>query len=192
MREKVRSLGVALRPHMKTAKSIDVLKVLSEGRDMPITVSTLAEARYFFERGVTDILYAVGIAPAKLPEVAELIRAAERHGANVILGGIYAPQSEPGPESRSLTWKESAGLWTSEPAMRFRRDVLERYGRSPAVTGWYAPNEYNPLQFESADDVRHVVEATRLFSQLGGPTATESVFFFGSIVGYALVTEFTY
>ena len=42
---------------------------------MPITVSTLAEARYFFAHGVTDILYAVGIAQVKLPEVADLILA---------------------------------------------------------------------------------------------------------------------
>jgi threo-3-hydroxy-D-aspartate ammonia-lyase len=75
MREKVRALGVALRPHVKTSKSIDVLRILADGADVPITVSTLAEARYFLAHGVTDILYAVGIAPVKLPEVAELIRA---------------------------------------------------------------------------------------------------------------------
>jgi D-serine deaminase-like pyridoxal phosphate-dependent protein len=75
MRDKVRALGVTLRPHVKTSKSIDVLKVLAGGTEMPITVSTLAEAHYFFERGVTDILYAVGIAPVKLPEIAGLIRA---------------------------------------------------------------------------------------------------------------------
>ena len=75
MRDKVRALGVTLRPHVKTSKSIDVLRVLAGGDVVPITVSTLAEARYFFEQGVTDILYAVGIAPVKLPEVAALIRA---------------------------------------------------------------------------------------------------------------------
>jgi D-serine deaminase-like pyridoxal phosphate-dependent protein len=75
MRDKVAALEVTLRPHVKTSKSIDVLRVLSGGADVPITVSTLAEARYFFAHGVTDILYAVGIAPVKLPEVAELIRA---------------------------------------------------------------------------------------------------------------------
>ena len=73
MRDKVRSLNVAHRPHVKTSKSIDVLKVLAGGASIPITVSTLAEARYFFAHGVTDILYAVGIAPVKLPEVADLI-----------------------------------------------------------------------------------------------------------------------
>jgi len=73
--EKVGQLGVKLRPHVKTSKSIDVLKLMSGGDSVPITVSTLAEARYFFTHGVTDILYAVGIAPVKLPEVADLIRA---------------------------------------------------------------------------------------------------------------------
>ena len=73
MRAKVADLGVQLRPHVKTSKSIDVLKVLSGTEDVPITVSTLAEARYFFQHGVRDILYAVGIAPVKLPQVAELL-----------------------------------------------------------------------------------------------------------------------
>lgn len=75
MRARVAGLGVQLRPHVKTAKSIDVLRVLSGGSDIPITVSTLAEARYFFDHGVRDILYAVGIAPSKLPLIAELIQA---------------------------------------------------------------------------------------------------------------------
>ena len=75
MRDKVRALGVTLRPHVKTSKSIDVLHILAGGPAVPITVSTLAEARYFFAHGVTDILYAVGIAPVKLPEVADLLRA---------------------------------------------------------------------------------------------------------------------
>jgi D-serine deaminase-like pyridoxal phosphate-dependent protein len=74
MRERVDSLGVSLRPHVKTSKSIDVLALLSGGVDIPITVSTLAEARYFFDNGVRDILYAVGIAPSKLPQIADLLR----------------------------------------------------------------------------------------------------------------------
>jgi D-serine deaminase-like pyridoxal phosphate-dependent protein len=88
MRDKVRQLEVTLRPHVKTSKSIDVLKVLAGGVDVPITVSTLAEARYFFAHGVRDILYAVGIAPVKLPEVADLIRAGCR--LRVILDALEA------------------------------------------------------------------------------------------------------
>jgi D-serine deaminase-like pyridoxal phosphate-dependent protein len=40
----------------------------------PITVSTLKEAEQFLEHGVTDILYAVGIAPGKLDHVMALRR----------------------------------------------------------------------------------------------------------------------
>ena len=91
MRERVEALGVTLRPHVKTSKSIDVLRILAGKSDGPITVSTLAEARYFFERGVRDILYAVGIAPVKLPQVAELIRQGCR--LRVILDSIEAAEA---------------------------------------------------------------------------------------------------
>jgi D-serine deaminase-like pyridoxal phosphate-dependent protein len=63
--------GVALRPHLKTAKSRDVARLAAPDHG-PITVSTLAEARHFAEGGWTDQIYAVGIAPAKLDAVAEL------------------------------------------------------------------------------------------------------------------------
>jgi len=55
-------LGVTLRPHLKTAKSVDVARRLLTGGDGPATVSTLAEAEVFAAAGVGDILYAVGIA----------------------------------------------------------------------------------------------------------------------------------
>ena len=63
--------GVALRPHMKTAKSIDVARLAGAGAS-GITVSTLAEARYFAAHGLRDILYAVGITPQKLDQVAAI------------------------------------------------------------------------------------------------------------------------
>ncbi len=39
--------GVPLRPHMKTAKSIEVARLATMGQQGGITVSTLAEAEYF-------------------------------------------------------------------------------------------------------------------------------------------------
>ena len=74
-------LGVPLRPHMKTAKSIDVARLVLQGQPGGITVSTLAEAEYFASHGITDILYAVGITPAKLDQVAKL----NANGARVIV-----------------------------------------------------------------------------------------------------------
>ncbi len=69
MRAHLDRLGVALRPHLKTAKSLDVARIALADPAGPATVSTLREAEYFAAGGVRDILYAVGIAPAKLPRV---------------------------------------------------------------------------------------------------------------------------
>lgn len=68
----LRRHGVPLRPHMKTAKSIDVAWLALEGQPGGITVSTLLEAGYFAAHGIRDILYAVGITPAKLDAVATM------------------------------------------------------------------------------------------------------------------------
>jgi D-serine deaminase-like pyridoxal phosphate-dependent protein len=73
--------GVALRPHMKTAKSIDVARLVLHDQPGGITVSTLAEAEYFAAHGIHDILYAVGITPQKLDQVAKLNSA----GAHVMV-----------------------------------------------------------------------------------------------------------
>ncbi|HEV8520234.1 MAG TPA: DSD1 family PLP-dependent enzyme [Burkholderiales bacterium] len=79
MRGHLAQLGVALRPHVKTAKSVEVARLALEGQPGGITVSTLKEAESFFAHGVTDILYAVGITPTKLDHVADL----RRRGADV-------------------------------------------------------------------------------------------------------------
>lgn len=55
--------GVVLRPHMKTAKSVDVARRAYPSEPGPITVSTLAEAEYFARHGFKDMTYAVGLAP---------------------------------------------------------------------------------------------------------------------------------
>ena len=88
MREHLTALRVTLRPHVKTAKSMDVVGRALQGppggvdhRLGGITVSTLKEAEYFHSNGVTDILYAVGIAPNKLAHIARL----RREGADVTL-----------------------------------------------------------------------------------------------------------
>ncbi len=81
MARTVRGRGVRLRPHLKTAKSIDVARLAAPDNDTPIAVSTLLEAEYFFEQGYRDIFYPVGIGPGKLARVAKLLRA----GARMIL-----------------------------------------------------------------------------------------------------------
>jgi len=66
-------LGVALRPHLKTVKNIELARRMIAGHPGGAAVSTLAEADYFFAAGIDDLLYAVGIAPGKLAGVAQRI-----------------------------------------------------------------------------------------------------------------------
>jgi D-serine deaminase-like pyridoxal phosphate-dependent protein len=72
MSRRMRDMGVRLRPHLKTAKSADVARIATAGHFGGITVSTLAEARYFAQNGILDIVYAVTLAPQKLSIVADL------------------------------------------------------------------------------------------------------------------------
>ncbi len=74
LKQHLKPFGVRLRPHLKTAKSIDVARLVMDDASGPITVSTLKEAEYFFSHGITDLLYAVGIAPNKLEHVFDLRR----------------------------------------------------------------------------------------------------------------------
>ncbi|MDG6347555.1 DSD1 family PLP-dependent enzyme [Luteimonas sp. 8-5] len=74
MQARMDALGVKLRPHVKTSKSLPVVQAQLEAGARGITVSTLKEAEEFFAAGIDDILYAVGIAPNKLPRALALRR----------------------------------------------------------------------------------------------------------------------
>ncbi len=76
MKERAAALGVALRPHLKTAKCAEVAKRADAGGGF--TVATLAEAEYFAAAGFRDLTCAVGMLPARLPRAAQLLRAGVR------------------------------------------------------------------------------------------------------------------
>ena len=75
MQKRITDLGADLRPHVKTSKSLPVVKAQIAAGAKGITVSTLKEATYFFENGITDIVYAVCISPNKLERVLQLQKA---------------------------------------------------------------------------------------------------------------------
>jgi D-serine deaminase-like pyridoxal phosphate-dependent protein len=66
---------VSLRPHLKTTKSVEVARMVIRQPTGPATVSTLKEAEQFAAAGITDLLYAVGVAPGKLDRVCKLRKA---------------------------------------------------------------------------------------------------------------------
>jgi D-serine deaminase-like pyridoxal phosphate-dependent protein len=91
LRSRLDVLGVPLRPHLKTAKSVDVAKHLVDERHNMATVSTLKEAEVFAGAGITNIIYAVGIAPHKLPRIAAL--QAKGYDLTIILDNIEQAQA---------------------------------------------------------------------------------------------------
>lgn len=75
MDERVKALGLGLRPHVKTHKSAEIARIQTVNHKGGIMVSTLAEARAFLAAGFTDITYGVPIEPGKFAEVFELAHA---------------------------------------------------------------------------------------------------------------------
>lgn len=81
MRSRLSELGVPLRPHVKTSKSVEVVRRALQAQPGGVTVSTLKEAEYCLTAGISDIVYAVGIARGKFAHAIDLIR----RGANLTL-----------------------------------------------------------------------------------------------------------
>ena len=74
MQQRMNALGVSFRPHVKTTKCEQVVRAQVDAGARGITVSTLKEAEQFFASGIRDIVYAVGMAPTKLPQALALRR----------------------------------------------------------------------------------------------------------------------
>ena len=91
MRNRAKSLGVTLRPHLKTSKCWEVAKRQLWTPQGPATVSTLKEAEEFASHGVKDMIYAVGIAPQKLYRVAALLR--QGVDLKIILDNVQSAQA---------------------------------------------------------------------------------------------------
>ena len=78
MSDRARTLGVALRPHVKTHKCAEIARLQTEGHAGGVTVSTLGEAEQLADRGFSDFTYAVPIEPGKLERAVALARRVER------------------------------------------------------------------------------------------------------------------
>ena len=82
MAARARALGVALRPHIKTHKCIEIARMQRALGATGITVSTLYEAEVFAEHGFTDITWA---SPVSLARVGEAQTLADHVTLRVIL-----------------------------------------------------------------------------------------------------------
>lgn len=91
MQARMDAQGVALRPHLKTAKSAEVAALAIARGARGIAVATLQEAEYFLARGFTDLQYPVCIAPGKFQRAAQLVRMGAQLG--VILDSLVVAQA---------------------------------------------------------------------------------------------------
>ncbi|KAK3533335.1 hypothetical protein QTP70_017180 [Hemibagrus guttatus] len=72
MLDRFLGLGVQLRPHMKTHKTLECADIMTRGSRRCIVVSTLAEASFYADGGYDDILYAYPLTADKVKHCAAL------------------------------------------------------------------------------------------------------------------------
>lgn len=72
MRGRAETLGVRLRPHVKTHKCLEIARMQRTAGAAGITVATLEEARAFAADGFTDITWAFPLNTSRMGEVVEL------------------------------------------------------------------------------------------------------------------------
>lgn len=75
MEGRCRRLGVALRPHFKTHKSLQIAARQADLGARGLTVATLREARTLLEAGFRDLTWAFPLILNSLPELFDLLRA---------------------------------------------------------------------------------------------------------------------
>lgn len=91
MRAHLAALGTGLRLHVKTAKCLEVTRIVQGEAPGPITVSTLKEAEAFAAHGYRDILYGVAFAPGKLARALAIARSGTR--LTIVLDSLETAQA---------------------------------------------------------------------------------------------------
>ena len=164
MRARAETLGVILRPHVKTLKSIEAAKVYAPPGSR-ITVSTLKEAEVFAAGGYTDIFYAVGITPNKLARAAALTAS----GTDLTLmvdtveaaHAVSTASSEHGvPLSAMIeidTDGHRAGVDAESPQLLAIAEALTQHGRLRGVAA-HAGSSYD---CRSLDEITEKAETER-------------------------------
>ena len=163
MRERLKAHGPLLRPHVKTAKSVEVVQRALDAPAGPITVSTVREAEYFCDHGFRDMLYAVGMVPGKVPRLAELMKRGARISTIVdsvdAARALNAAAAKAGVQIPALVEIDSdghrAGIAPGDPRLL---EVCEALGDALRGVMTHAGDSYN---CDTTDGIRAVAERER-------------------------------
>ena len=153
----IAALGPQLRMHVKTAKCLEVARMVHGATPGPITVSTLKEAEVFASNGYRDILYGVAFAPGKLGRALALVERGIR--LTIVLDSPAAAQalaSMLGPDAPELSVLveidcdgHRSGLKPDDPAIV---EIARAFPRGPAeIVGvmTHAGESYNCRSVEA-------------------------------------------
>jgi len=188
MRSHLDELGVSFRPHVKTCKSIDVARRMMATPSGPVTVSTLKEAEYFLANGVSDILYAVGIAPNKLGHVLAL--GAKGAKIKVILDNVEAARVVVAASRDATAPLEAlieidsdghrSGVQPGDPLLLEIAGALESGGARLAGVMTHAGSSYNcttvdAIRAMAEQESDAAVSCARRLRDAGYPSPTVSV-----------------
>ncbi len=182
------TLGVSLRPHLKTTKSVEAARYVLKDGNGPATVSTLAEAEAFAGAGINDILYGVGISPNKLDRVIALHQAGCR--VTVLLDcvvqakEVVAASKAAGIAIPAMIEIDSdghrSGLTARDPVLTEVGRILHEGGAELAGVLCHAGESYGAIgqaaQARSAEQERQaVVDAAGVLRDAGLPCPVVSV-----------------
>ena len=163
MRARLEPHGVQLRPHVKTAKNVEVAQRALDAPAGPITVSTVREAEYFFDHGFRDMLYAVGMVPGKVARLASLVRRGARISTIVdsveAARALTAAGARAGVRIPALVEIDSDGHRAGiAPGDRRLLEVCEALGDALQGVMTHAGDSYN---CDSTDAIRAVAARER-------------------------------
>ncbi|XP_051467267.1 LOW QUALITY PROTEIN: D-threo-3-hydroxyaspartate dehydratase-like [Apus apus] len=147
MRERCRALGLRLRPHLKTHKTLEGAALATGGTRRGLVVSTLAEARLLAGGGFDDILLAYPLPGGRLPECATL--AQQLQAFQVLLDNPQSlallRQHPLPPGKRWLVWLKldcgngRAGVRPTDPAaLSLARAIAQETPEEVTLVGVYA------------------------------------------------------
>ncbi len=188
LRSHIESLGSKLRLHVKTAKSLEVTRLVVGDKPGPITVSTLKEAEQFAHAGYRDILYGVAFAPNKLARALALVKSGVE--LTIVLDSVEAARAlatalKPGdPAMRVLVEIDCdghrAGLKPGDPQIV---EVARALSTSQAKVAGVMTHAGGSYDCRSIDAIRAiagrerdaVVQAARQLREAGFDASTVSV-----------------
>ena len=162
MAGRMKKLGVALRPHVKTHKCVEIGRMQRDHGASGITVATLVEARAFADAGFDDITWAFPVILTRLDEARAL---AERIKLGLVVDSVEAVAALERTGFPFHTWlKVDCGYHRagvdphSEDALR----LAERLGRSKTLKfAGILTHSGHAYHARGDDEIRAVAEEER-------------------------------